>query len=307
MGVWSFLKLGRPWFLAGGFLLYHLGVAMALFAGATLQLRSYLLGQAAVSCVQLMTHYSNEYFDLPADRANSTPTTWAGGSRVLPAGSLPPAVAKWTAIVFGLLGVGAMATLFFLSTSGRLAIPAMLLAAFLAWEYSAPPLRLHSRGLGEVTASLIVALLTPMTGFLLHAERISVGPLLATIPLWMLQAAMSVSLNIPDAAGDIQGGKRTLVARLGRVRSVRTFGALLVAAFACLPALVALGLPSLVAVTSAGMLPLAGYQLWRTVRGDWDEPANWNTLPFGSIALFMGTALMQLLAFLGLAGGVRWP
>ena len=42
---------------------------------------------------QLMTHYANDYFDLEADRANQTPTTWSGGSRVLPAGELSPRVA----------------------------------------------------------------------------------------------------------------------------------------------------------------------------------------------------------------------
>ena len=46
-----------------------------------------------MTAAQLMTHYANDYFDLEADRANRTPTRWSGGSRVLPAGVLPPRVA----------------------------------------------------------------------------------------------------------------------------------------------------------------------------------------------------------------------
>ena len=88
--VLDFVRLGRPMFLAGGFLLYALGAAMAFAAGAPLRPAALLWGQVAVSAIQLMTHYSNEYFDLAADRANQTPTRWAGGSRVLIEGRLPP-------------------------------------------------------------------------------------------------------------------------------------------------------------------------------------------------------------------------
>ena len=80
------LSMGRPNFLVGGLLLHWLGVAMALASGASLRLPALLWGQAAVTAIQLMTHYCNDYFDLAADLANPTPTHWSGGSRVLPAG-----------------------------------------------------------------------------------------------------------------------------------------------------------------------------------------------------------------------------
>lgn len=87
------LRMGRPLFLIGGLLLYGLGVAMALAAGAPLDLPALLWGQAAVTTIQLMTHYCNDYFDLAADVANRTPTRWSGGSRVLPEGWLAPRAA----------------------------------------------------------------------------------------------------------------------------------------------------------------------------------------------------------------------
>ena len=62
------LRLGRPLFLAGGFLFYGLGAAVALYEGHALNWPVYLWGQAAVTAVQLMTHFSNDYFDLAADR-----------------------------------------------------------------------------------------------------------------------------------------------------------------------------------------------------------------------------------------------
>ena len=82
----AFIKLGRPLFLGGGFVMYGLGAALAAYAGARIDWALYAWGQLAVTATQLMTHYSNDYFDVAADRANRTPTRWSGGSRVLAEG-----------------------------------------------------------------------------------------------------------------------------------------------------------------------------------------------------------------------------
>ncbi len=73
------LRLGRPLFLGGGFVFHALGVALAFYSGAHLNLPALIWGQVAISALQLMTHYSNDYFDLEIDRANQTPSNWSGG------------------------------------------------------------------------------------------------------------------------------------------------------------------------------------------------------------------------------------
>ena len=82
--ILAFIKLGRPLFLGGGFILFALGAAIAHACGHVIDTGRYVLGQAAVTAFQLMTHYANDYFDYDADVANLTPTKWSGGSRVLP-------------------------------------------------------------------------------------------------------------------------------------------------------------------------------------------------------------------------------
>src|ERR1700759_4213254 len=89
----AFIRLGRPQFLVGGFVLFGLGAALAAAGGAPLDRWRYAWGQIVVTLTQLMTHYANDYFDLEADRANLTPTRWSGGSRVLPGGARAPVVA----------------------------------------------------------------------------------------------------------------------------------------------------------------------------------------------------------------------
>jgi 1,4-dihydroxy-2-naphthoate octaprenyltransferase len=87
------------------------------------------------------------------------------GSGVLPSGAVRPEVALFVARV--LLAVS-LALSVVLAQSARdepLILPLCLLIIALAWSYSAPPLRLLARGLGEATTALVVTLLTPLLGY----------------------------------------------------------------------------------------------------------------------------------------------
>lgn len=283
--------------------MFHaLGVALALYSGARLNLPALLVDQLAITAIQLMTHYSNDYFDLEADRANLTPSNWSGGSRVLPDNLLSPQVAHTAALV--LLGVAIVAAflLAFVVQTGPLTLPLLGLAILLAWFYSAPPIHLHSRGLGELTTALLVPGLTPLVGFYLQSGRLDALWLLAVFPPMCLQFAMLLSIEFPDEAGDRQTGKRTLVVRLGAERAAQLYVAVLLAAYLSLPVLVALGLPPLVAFGEGLLAPLAAWQVWCVRRKDYADPRQWNTFAFFSVGLLIATGLVEVIAFLLLVG-----
>ena len=145
----AFIKLGRLHFLAGGVILHLLGVSMALLSGASFSLAALIWGQIAITSIQLMTHYANDYFDLAADRANTTPTNWSGGSRVLLSGAIPPRAALITALTLAAIALIANLVLSTTIRPGVATFALLLTAQALAWFYSAPPIRLHSRGVGE--------------------------------------------------------------------------------------------------------------------------------------------------------------
>ncbi len=298
----AFLRLGRPLFLVGGIVLHALGVALALYSGARLNLAALIWGQVAISAIQWMTHYANDYFDREIDRANPTPTNWSGGSRVLLDGRIPPRAALVMALTLASIGVCAALVLAFAVGTGALTLPLIGLALLLAWFYSAPPLRLHSHGVGELTAALLVPGLTPLIGFYLQRGRLEVLPLLAVFPLCCLQFAMLLSIEFPDAAGDRAGGKRTLVVRLGDARAARLYAAALLLTYAALPLLVIAGLPTLAALAVALMSPLALLQLGRLRRGDYRTPARWNSFAFASVALLIGSAAVEAFACALLVG-----
>ncbi len=297
----AFVRLSRPKFLAGGFVFHALGVSAALSQGFLLDWAALAWGQIAITAAQLMTHFSNEYYDLAADRANPNPTRWAGGSRVLPDGLLPARIALGAALacagiaLFAVLALG----LYIQPSPWTFIIP--LLAILLAWEYSAPPLRLHSRGAGELTIALIVPVLAPLAGYTFQTGSPGLLPLLAGFPLACLQVGMALAVYLPDAAGDRAVEKRTLVIRLGPAGAARLYLACLVMAYASLPILVGLGLPPPVALALLLPLPVALWQAYRMARGAWASPAAWDSLVFWSIGLLIASGGLAALAFTWLA------
>lgn len=296
----AFVRLGRPQFLAGGFILYALGAALAAHAGVAIDWKRYAWGQLAVTVIQLCTHYCNDYFDLIADRANATPTRWSGGSRVLSAGALPPWVALAAALVLAAVAA-LLAGVFALDPSmPRGTAPFVLLMLALAWEYSAPPACLHSRGLGELDTAVVVTLLTPLFGYRLQAGQVAALPVLAAMPLCAFQFAMLLAIEFPDAEGDSAAGKRTLVVRLGAARAARLYQAVLIGAYAALPFLYAAGLPARLAIAVLLTAPAAAWQGRALGQGAWRQPARWESLGFVAVAMVGVSSALMLAATLSL-------
>lgn len=294
------LRLGRPVFLVGGFVFHGLGVVMAVYQGAHVSLPVLLWGQLTITAVQLMTHFSNDYFDLPADLANLTPTLWSGGSRILPHALLPSRYALVTALLLAAFAITSTLVLEIAHDPGPLAMPMLFLALLLAWAYSSPPLRLHSTGLGELTVAFLVPGLTTLIGFYLQMGELTWLPLLAAIPLCCFQFTMIMAINFPDAAGDAAVGKRTLVVRLGGARSAKLYIASILAAYLLLPWLVWWGLPAQVGIAISLSAPVGVWQIWRMRRGAWHTPRTWDSLGTWSIGLLVGSAVLEIIAFASL-------
>jgi 1,4-dihydroxy-2-naphthoate octaprenyltransferase len=297
--VYASIRLGRPLFLLGGFVLYALGAAVAMAQGRRIDPSTYLLGQAVITALQLMTHYANDYFDYEADRVNATPTRWSGGSRVLPRGEVPRTIALAGALSAAGAGIGT-AIVLASRHPGPLLLPVALAILVLSWFYSAPPLRLHSTGWGELDAVVVVTVLVPFFAFCLQAPDLIGWPtlLLALFPPACLQFAMLLAVGVPDAAGDRAVGKLTLVLRLGEARAMHWWATAVALAYAALPILVAAGLPLTVALAAALPAPIAAWRILDARGGRALRPESWESLTFWSVALLTLTAAAELGGFL---------
>lgn len=192
-------------------------------------------------------------FDSGVDQsvAEEDRSPFSGGKRVLVDGLLTrrQTVAAACAFYAGGIGVGLAVAL--LREPGVLWLG--LAGVGLAFFYHAPPVRLCSRGLGELAVAAAYGPLICCGTYLVQRGQIPATVILLSMPLGLLVAAFLWVNEFPDFQADAGGGKRTLVVRLGRRRASRAFGAMLAAAYAGIALLPAAGLPAAVWLGGAGL------------------------------------------------------
>ncbi|MCJ7825037.1 MAG: hypothetical protein MUP44_09075, partial [Anaerolineales bacterium] len=84
-----FLRLSRPHFLLGGFLLYGLGTAIATYLGKPIDWSLYILGQLLVTSIQLMAQALYVFFDGTPTREVTFQSIFSGDRKALDPEHLP--------------------------------------------------------------------------------------------------------------------------------------------------------------------------------------------------------------------------
>lgn len=88
-------------------------------------------------------------------------------------------------------------------------------ASIVGWFYSAPPLRLISRGFGEVAVACVTGFAIPGLGYLAVRGQFDSLFVYFAVPFVMYGLMLSLSLEASDAEIDRKGGKRNLAVRKG--------------------------------------------------------------------------------------------
>jgi 1,4-dihydroxy-2-naphthoate polyprenyltransferase len=208
------VRLGRPQYLAGDFLLFTMGALLALLSGAQFVLGKFVLGYSILFFAHLSVHYSNDYYDFEVDKLNR-PTPISGGSGVLVNNPELKEFSKWFSIV--LMSLSLVLTAIFMVTF-KYPITFFLFLLFgnlLAWFYTAPPLKLVYRRLGEIS-NVVAVVIFLGTGYFALMGTLDLLFFIFCIPLIFLQLIFISSFEIPDMEGDSLGGKRTWIVLYGR-------------------------------------------------------------------------------------------
>jgi 1,4-dihydroxy-2-naphthoate octaprenyltransferase len=252
------------------------------------------------------TYIANEYFDYENDKLNvgriggadAVGVTTTGGTRVLVKGLIPRRHALIAAVTAFLLAVPVGLFLRFGLGTGPLTIPLGMLAIFIGWFYTAPPIKASYRGLGEI----FIAVGQGLVVFGAYYVQLGFGalPWIVSLPWFIALPALKIIREFPDYDADRATGKRGLTLRFGRERMGVVYDVLIVlAVLALVPIYFVLRSPAYWAV----LLP--AYFLLRSVRltaaGGWRTP---DRLVAGAAAGFIGMLLMPLaltVAFLGAA------
>jgi len=292
-----FIQLTRPIFLLGVIVLYALGVGIANYLGVIIDWTVYILGQVWVTLLQLSTQYLNEYFDSLADQRNINRTFLTGGSGVLGEGKLPRRVALMAAITC--LGILASITVVLIS---YIALPPeavliMILAFLGAFFYSVPPIKLEASGYGELTTTILVAIMVPAYAFILQSGELHRLIAMSAFPLAATHLSMLLAFELPDYANDAKFEKRTLMVRLGWQNGMILHNILVLSAFLLFTIAGLFGYPKFAMLAGLLPLPLGLFQIWQMRRIANGARPNWNALIIGSVALFASMAYLLGFAF----------
>ena len=201
---------------------------------------SALVGAASL---HLSANTFNDYFDWTsgADALNADYfRPYTGGSRSIELGLISER---------GLFGVGVGALVVSALAAGPILYaqgPAVLAfgaaGAFLAYFYTAPPIRLAARrGLGELGVGLAFGPLLVAGCVFALTGMADVLDFIVGIPLGLLTAAILLINEFPDARADALAAKNHLVVTLGRARSRWLYAAMVGLGFALPVALVVFG------------------------------------------------------------------
>jgi len=293
----AFLRMSRPHFLAGGFLLYALGALIARWQGYVLEFGAYWAGQLFVTGVQLMTHYLNEYWDVETDQLNQSRTPFSGGSGMLGPGGIAREAAFTAAVACLAVASAAAIWLMFEYAIGPGALALMALIFLGAYFYSSPPLELVKTGFGELVASIVVAGLVPGLGHILQTGIPSLLVVQATAPLVVLHFAMLVAFEFPDFLSDEATGKTTILVRLGRRRGASAHNWSLLLAMGLAVAGTFVGLPAEVALAVVIASPLILLQISNIRRMQRGDPISFSRITFLAVVIFALTCYFMAFSF----------
>lgn len=215
-GAW--LKAMRLQFYPMTWLAYTAGALAASPVGGVFGNPLFWLGYLCLFLLEVATVLINEEVDFPSDRDNRFFSTFTGGSRVLVEGLLSQrelgigiaaALAAFLAASAWLLSLTPASASAVVSVLGALTI--------LAIGYTAPPLKLCYRGLGELDVAVTHSIGVILCGYVfLGGAWNDALPWLLSLPL-LLAIMPSITLSgIPDLEADAAAGKRTLAVRLGQ-------------------------------------------------------------------------------------------
>jgi len=262
----SFLTLyffaTRPAFLSATLAACMLGLASALCSGVYIQLLTAVVAVLLALLVHAGVNVLNDYFDaLNGTDASNVERIYpfTGGSRFIQNGVLTLVQTMY----FGYLLLAAAMLgglwLAFQVTYGLLLLGAI--GIFIGWAYSASPLRLNSRGLGELCVMLGFLGIVIGTD-LVQRRSFSFEPLIVGMPYALLATNLLYINQFPDRKADAAAGKHNLVVRLPLNSAVWLYFVLAVLALLWITVMVYGGYMSELAVLSALPLLLSVRAFW---------------------------------------------
>lgn len=285
----TLIRLTRPLYLAFAALAYILGVSLADYLAIPFDTAAFWLGLFGVLLAQTALSLLAEVF-----RPVSDP--------LVPEETLLQRKALRDSMLY--VSIGALAALavicFVLYAQSRISPQALLfegLSLAILLVYGVPPVRLVSRGFGELSLAIHLGYVIPSLGFLLQAEEHHRLLGLVTFPLTALGLACLVALSFASFVQDRKFNRRSLLVSIGWERAVPLHNILIAATYLIFLAAILLGFSFGLLWPAFLTLPFAALQilLLRNIAAG-GKPA-WTPLNVTAIAVYGLTVYFLIWTF----------
>jgi len=208
-------------FLTGSIVPVFAGTGSAWLSDRVFSPTRFALAAAGLCCLHMAANILNDYFDHRTgnDEANRKFSRFNGGSRVIQDGLLFPVQVLRLGLAF--LAAGVLIGAVFTVWTASPVIPVLGgIGLISVVGYTAFPLTLGYRGLGEILVGLNFGPLSVLGSAYVQTGRVDWGTLWAGIPVGCLIAAVLLVNEIPDLEADASVSKKTWVVRYGEKTSV---------------------------------------------------------------------------------------
>jgi 1,4-dihydroxy-2-naphthoate octaprenyltransferase len=256
----------RPAFLTASLMACLLGLASARYDGVPFDVSLALVTLFFALLAHAGANVLNDYYDAlnGTDACNTERIfPFTGGSRFIQNGVLTERQTR--NFGFALFACVALAGLWLMARTNPQLLWIGLAGLLIGWAYSALPLRLNSRGMGELCIVAGFLLIVVGTDFV-QRKGFSLAPVISGLSYALLAANLLYINQFPDRTADIAAGKRHWVARLEVTQARAGYVLIGALAYGWLSLCVALGWLPVTALLALLALPSsvkAAGQLWR--------------------------------------------
>jgi 1,4-dihydroxy-2-naphthoate octaprenyltransferase len=180
----------------------------------------FLFGYAIMLPAHLGLSYSNNYFDMKGDKFNK-PNLFSGGSKVLINNPDLKKICLGIAIILMIISIVLALVFIILYSFSYYFLVFVIFGNLLGFFYSAPPLRLAYRGLGEIANMITMGIIMPGIGYWIVKGGFDLLFYIFASVFLLYGFHFIISVELPDMEGDLKANKFTLVAKIGRKNSYR--------------------------------------------------------------------------------------
>jgi 1,4-dihydroxy-2-naphthoate octaprenyltransferase len=210
----------RPWSFTFTFSSVTVGTLVALLAGGVSSLPYalvlYVLALGGMIALHAATNMINDFYDInhKVDMVGA-PTTKYRPHPAAEGTASPATIRTWAGTFYAL----ALLVALYLSLLRGPWVLVLAVAGILgSFFYTADPVVLKARGLGELMCFLMWGPLVTLGAYVVQTRAPSALPMVLSIPLGLLIALVILSNNIRDMDYDGSAGMKTVPVRIGRAK-----------------------------------------------------------------------------------------